>query len=901
VRRVAVGAIAFLALTGTFQVLPVYAAPSPAAHPVEPSIDELSLGSVTDPAEDAVVVADGEAQPGGVDTAEASAAPEAPATAVPTEPSAVPTEPSAGPTEPSAGPTESSAAPTEPSVTSAVPRSTPADPDVVSSGRELAGVPALTLSEPETDEFSTVGVTWRQDDVFDVVVRIRVADEEGDWGSWTTLSADDIEQTPSGDTDATEVRGGTAPYWTGPASGIEVIVQAQGVVPNDVRVTLIDPGTSKADTLPMNQGPTGQAHAGVNEPSIVGRAQWGADESIRGWDPQYAPTIKAATLHHTDDRNTYAAADVPGMMRAIYAYHTLTRGWGDIGYNFIVDKFGRIFEGRYGGVSSTVVGAHAGGFNTGTVGVSMLGNYTTTEPSDAMLAAVADVIAWKLSLYKVDPRGTTQLTSGGGGTSKYAAGAAVTLPTVFAHRDVGSTTCPGQAAYNHMAQLRDMVSARYTGIGGSPTGNLEQLSVRGGSIHLEGWTYDPDQPATPINVGVSVDGAWSLSIPADQDRPDVGAAFPQAGSRHGFRGQFPVAPGTHNVCVVFVNVAPYGGNAWASCQSLTVQRADANTPIGNVDEIRTDGRQLSVRGWAMDPDALASALRVDVYVNGALAQAVTADAQRPDIAAAFPAAGPAHGWSWATTVTQPGSYRICLYAVNLNRGIGDTLLTCTVSTVSAALFQPLGHVDVGQLKGRTFTFDGWAMDPDDPAAPVMVAFFLDGRLEWAVWSGGSRPDIANAFPGAGDQHGFALSRQVSPGAHTACAYAVNIGAGNANSPLGCASGTVTVQPWEPVGHLDGATAIGGGRVTVQGWVWDPDAGSSSSPVSLYVDGQLTAAFATADDRPDLAAALPAEAGTAHGFSPTLSLGAGRHSICAFGRNVGIGSANPFLGCVDVTA
>ena len=126
----------------------------------------------------------------------------------------------------------------------------------------------------------------------------------------------------------------------------------------------------------------------------------------------------------------------------------------------VVDKFGRLWEGRYGGLASTVIGAHAGGFNTGTFGVSMLGNYDIAPPPQVMLDAVADIIAWKFSLYGVDPRGTTQLTSGGGGTAKYAAGVVVTLPTVFAHRDVGNTACPGQYAYSRMDDIRSRVAAQ---------------------------------------------------------------------------------------------------------------------------------------------------------------------------------------------------------------------------------------------------------------------------------------------------------------------------------------------------------------------------------------------------------------------------------------------------------
>jgi N-acetylmuramoyl-L-alanine amidase len=432
VRRTLAGFTAFLAMTGTFVILPVYADPGPVARPVEPAIEEVALGSVAEPEGEAVVTTDGE--PDG------SATSSAPSAAPPPSPSATPT--------------------TEAAPTSEVPADTQTSEDVASSGSELPGVPALTVSQPDTDQFSSVGVTWAQGEVDDVVVQLRVKDADGDWGTWTTLDADDVEQTPSPATPEDDARGGTAPYWTGEAHGIEVIVQgAGGAVPDDVKVALIDPGESPADSLTRPAAATDEAHAGDAMPPVYSRAQWGADESIRTWDPEYASTLKAATLHHTADRNTYTADEVPAIMRSIYAYHTLTREWGDIGYNVIVDRFGRMFEGRAGGLSSTVIGAHAGGFNTYTFGVSMLGNYDLVPVPQAVVNSVSEIIAWKFGLYNVPARGTTTLISGGGGTSRTVAGTAVSLPTIFGHRDVGSTACPGQYGYARLNEIRDRVAA----------------------------------------------------------------------------------------------------------------------------------------------------------------------------------------------------------------------------------------------------------------------------------------------------------------------------------------------------------------------------------------------------------------------------------------------------------
>ncbi|SFL92525.1 N-acetylmuramoyl-L-alanine amidase [Geodermatophilus ruber] len=467
-RRLLGGSSAFLVLTGTLLVLPVYAAPTPEAEPVAPSIEAVDLGSVDQPEDAAVVTADGAVVDAGP---EAEVAP-----------------PAAGQPAPPA-----------------------ATDEVASSGEEISGVPALTVSRPDAEPFSAVGVTWAQDGaVTAVTVQLRTRSEAGRWGEWTTVEQDDVEQEePSASAD---VRGGTAPVWTGPARGVEVIVQAaDGSTPRDVQVELIDPGTSAADAAPGTPEITDQAHAAATMPPVYSRAQWGADESLMTWGAEYAPTIKAATIHHTADGNTYTAADVPGILRSMYAYHAVSRGWGDIGYNVIVDKFGRAWEGRAGGLASTVVGAHAGGFNTGTFGVSMLGNYDLVAPPQVMLETVASVVAWKLSLYGVDPKGTTTLTSGGGGTAKYAAGEQVTLPTVFGHRDVGSTACPGKYAYSRMGDIRAMVAAKWVP-GGGPVAaqSLLRNSNTPGGADVE--LIRGDRGDRPLACDWNGDGAETVGV-----------------------------------------------------------------------------------------------------------------------------------------------------------------------------------------------------------------------------------------------------------------------------------------------------------------------------------------------------------------------------------------------------
>jgi N-acetylmuramoyl-L-alanine amidase len=326
----------------------------------------------------------------------------------------------------------------------------------------VGGGPAVALSAPRTRGFDAVGVSWAGDAaVRTVAVRLRHRLGAGAWSAWSTVDGGDAEPDPG---DRPAARGGTDPLWTGAADGVEVSVGAfGGAAPTDIRLTLIDPGTSPADDVAAPAYPsTVDIPAGTSaavRPGIYSRAQWGADPKLMGWDPEYSTTIKAAFLHHTVNGNSYRPQDVPALLRAIYAYHSVTRDWGDIGYNFVIDRFGRIWEGRYGGIDRPVIGAHAGGFNTDTFGAAMLGTFDRVAPPPAVVEAAARLFAWKLATYYDDPRGTTRLTSSGGGTSRYPRGVTVTKAVISGHRDVGATDCPGRLGYAALVPIRARVTA----------------------------------------------------------------------------------------------------------------------------------------------------------------------------------------------------------------------------------------------------------------------------------------------------------------------------------------------------------------------------------------------------------------------------------------------------------
>ena len=175
------------------------------------------------------------------------------------------------------------------------------------------------------------------------------------------------------------------------------------------------------------------------------RRGWNADEKIRRGGPSFAGALRVAVVHHTAGANGYTAAQAPAIVRAIQLYHVKGNGWNDIGYNFLVDRFGTVYEGRYGGIERNVVGAHAEGFNTGSVGVAVLGEYSSLAVAARARSSLAALLAWRLDVAHVDPATTQSFISGG--NARFGAGLPVFLRTVSGHRDTGFTDCPGAALY----------------------------------------------------------------------------------------------------------------------------------------------------------------------------------------------------------------------------------------------------------------------------------------------------------------------------------------------------------------------------------------------------------------------------------------------------------------------
>lgn len=343
------------------------------------------------------------------------------------------------------------------------------------------------VSDPQAvTGLGAVGVTWGTgEDVADdaIVIQVRTEDD-GAWSEWSDLTYREDHGPDPDSEEAAQARPGTDGTVVGDVDQVQVKVEmTEGELPADLTLAVVDPGVATAteeaapaiDTSDMEAPPSGagtaapveepaeepvadtgtdpvadeaialQATTVTPKPMIYSRAQWGADESKRDGSPSYFE-VQGGFVHHTVNANDYKRKDVPAIIRSIYAYHTQSRGWSDIGYNFLVDRFGRIWEGRYGGVDRAVVGAHTLDYNSYSFAMSAIGNFELVQPPAKMIQAYAALMAWKLSLHGVSAGSTIQRI----GPKDFQA--------INGHRDATSTACPGKYLYAQIPEIRRLAA-----------------------------------------------------------------------------------------------------------------------------------------------------------------------------------------------------------------------------------------------------------------------------------------------------------------------------------------------------------------------------------------------------------------------------------------------------------
>ncbi len=393
---------------------------------------------------------------------------------------------------------------------------------------EGAGAGAQAVAVVPAD---LVGVTWKGDPTarFGVEVRRKRA---GPWSPAVVVGATDVAP-DDGSPDARAAAGrpnASDPVWVGGASQVRVTVEtgavggvavaavtaAPGRAPGGsagaVGGALVSPGDGDAFALALvlvgallaavalGWSPWRSRRVGAGlgvgallavaactpnpppspnpvvaaQPAMTMQASWGGDlpwnpDPDCGSGPEYAGDAEFLVVHHTVNSNTYGPDDSRNMVRAIWQYHVRTLGYCDIAYNFVVDRFGQIFEGRRGGVDRAVVAAHAGGFNWASSGVALLGDFTSVQPSPEAWNALVDLLAWKASVHRRDPATGFSTTSAGSGGARWPAGTPVSFPNrIVGHRDLGFTACPGDVFYPRLAALRAAVQPRVGWLGPAP-------------------------------------------------------------------------------------------------------------------------------------------------------------------------------------------------------------------------------------------------------------------------------------------------------------------------------------------------------------------------------------------------------------------------------------------------
>jgi N-acetylmuramoyl-L-alanine amidase-like protein len=563
---------------------------------------------------------------------------------------------------------------------------------------------ARTLESASPQQFDMVGLHWRGSG--SVVFRTRSL--EGRWSAWHP-AAPEAEDGPDHATQPGWRIGN--PYWTGDANAIAY--RLRGRVTR-LRAYFVE---SAVDDLP----PRRLAIAG--SPPIITRLSWGANESIRRAAPLYAPVVRYALVHHTAGTNVYSRAQSAAIVRGIEIYHVKGNGWNDIGYNFLVDKYGQIFEGRYGGVDKNVVGAHAEGFNTGSVGVAVIGTYTAAAPSAAAQKAVANLLAWRLDLAHVDPLSTLMVASGG--NPRFPPGVPVFLHAISGHRDTGFTTCPGNALYARLGAI-----ARTAAAAGLP------------KLYAPGVT---GQPGGPIEFRARLSTAlpWTITV-TDQSGLEVGSMSGTGTDVRWLWDATAIPPGRYAWTITAGDgVRPASGFVGSTPAPLAFKRA-------------------GVKPAAISPngDGVADKATISYTLSApATVTAVLEDAAGDDLSTLFSQTRGAgsHSFILSADGIADGRYAVVLTASNRRTTVRRTLHVTVDRTVSGLVLTPSAVSPNGDGRNDTATLS-FALARD---ATVRVDLRQSGRTIVTLL-GGTEPPGAQSVA----WNGTVAQQRVSDGSYT---------------------------------------------------------------------------------------------------------------------------------------
>ncbi|HEY2161379.1 MAG TPA: peptidoglycan recognition protein [Solirubrobacteraceae bacterium] len=397
------------------------------------------------------------------------------------------------------------------------------DPATSVSSRWVGTLSGASSPIAAPRRFALAGVEWAAPRGARIELRARTL--SGRWTPWALASSTGHDA----DAERTAAALFGEPLWTGPADQVELRTDTPV---RDVRLHFVTPpsppAARAASGLPLARP---LLDAGPGQPPIIAREVWAQGQAPPSAGPFYG-TIKVAFVHHTVNPNGYSAAAVPSLLLGIFQYHRYVRGYFDIAYNFLVDEYGRVWEGRAGGIDSPVRGAHAGAYNAESTGVAVLGDFTNVVPTAAAIDALERLLAWKMSLHgrPTYGRATVVVDPSDAFYTPFAPGAHVSLPRVAGHRDGDQTDCPGNAFYARLPSIRPRVTA----LAGTPArlslSIAEEVAIAerpvtaSGRLHPLGHTRGLAGEAVEVqrihgakrltlaSAATSADGSWNAEV-----------------------------------------------------------------------------------------------------------------------------------------------------------------------------------------------------------------------------------------------------------------------------------------------------------------------------------------------------------------------------------------------------
>jgi hypothetical protein len=367
---------------------------------------------------------------------------------------------------------------------------------------------ALLACAPSASAFDLVGVVGHAPDGVKVELRARLGD--GHWTPWTHAHVGQ----PAWAHGATKAQFRTSR----PVRGLHL------------RYVNVPAEASGAGQRASRQAaPLALPTTNAPPPRIIPRSAWDPQNRCRPRATSGLGRVRMAFVHHTVSLNGYSRSQAAGLVLGVCLFHRDGNGWNDIGYNFLVDRYGQVFEGRAGGIDQPVIGAQAGGFNAPSTGVSMIGNFSRVPPPRAAMSSLARLLAWKLSIHGVPAKGRVTVGSAGGSSTGYRAGTKVRLNRISGHRDADLTECPGAALYRLLPALRNRVATlegAYSRLSmaaptvavpyGSDVALSGRLSPARGSEAIEVRELSAGRERVVGSAVTSPDGTWFANVGAER-------------------------------------------------------------------------------------------------------------------------------------------------------------------------------------------------------------------------------------------------------------------------------------------------------------------------------------------------------------------------------------------------